>query len=92
MNEIYKYPIYVAIDKGENVRCKALRDIYFSKVHSIGLNYPCFNGRAENVLGDIYFSDCTFERKDELDGEKSPGTPMTCEYADNLHFASTKFI
>ena len=34
----------------------------------------------------------TFERKDELDGEKSPGTPMTCEYADNLHFASTKFI
>jgi len=91
MSNIYLKPVYIAIDPNESVHCRHIDNIRFCNVHSTGLNYPQFKGRESTPLGDVYFYNCSFTVKDEIDGEKSPHQEMVCEYADKLHFINTEF-
>jgi polygalacturonase len=91
MSDIYQKPIIIKIAQNEEVRCKAIENIRFSGVHATALEYPCFEGRPDTPLGDIYFYNSSFTVKDETDGEKSPGGEMVSEYADKLHFINTEF-
>jgi len=91
MNGIYSYPIWIAIDENEGIRCKAINNIYFSNIHATALYYPCFKGREQTPLGDIYFYNSTFILKDEIDGEESPREEKIQKYADKVHFINTVF-
>ncbi len=91
MSGIYKEPIVIEIDQNEGVRCKGIDNIRFSNVHATALRYPHFKGRPSMPLGDIYFYNCSFTVKDEIDGEKSPHEEMVLEYADKLRFINTEF-
>ena len=91
MDSIYHRPIVLYIDENPNVYCKAIRNIRFSSLHSTSLKYPVFSGRETTPLGDIYFYNCSFSRKDEIDGEVSENFDMIQKYADKLHFVNTEF-
>ena len=91
MDRIYKLPLHIRIDGHETVRCKAIDNIRFSNLHAVALNYPRFVGRPDKPLGDIYFYNCSFTVKEEIDGEKSSCPDLVREYADKLHFINTEF-
>ena len=91
MDNIYHRPIVIYVDENLNVRCNAIKNIRFSSLHSTSLKYPVFSGREATPLGDIYFYNCSFSRKDEIDGEKSENFDMIQKYADKLHFVNTEF-
>ena len=91
MSGIYSKPIMIEIDPNDEVLCKCIDNIRFSNVHATALQYPHFKGRPSTPLGDIYFYNCSFIHKDEIDGEKSPHTEMVREYADKIHFINTEF-
>ena len=91
MNGIYKYPIWIAVDENEDIRCKTINNIYFSNVHAASLEYPCLKGRESSPLGNIYFYNSTFTLADELDGEVSPHNERVQKYADKVHFINTEF-
>ncbi|MBR2431693.1 MAG: hypothetical protein IKB23_02140 [Clostridia bacterium] len=91
MDGIYKYPILVAIDENEKVGCKDIRNLYFSDIHSTSLNYPCFKGRKNKPIGELYFYNSTFSLAEELDGERSKGEGRIQHYADKIHFINTEF-
>ncbi len=91
MSDIYKYPIQIEINQNEGVLCKGIDNIRFSGVHTTGLRYPSFKGRATTPLGNIYFYNCSFTVVDEIDGEKSPYEEPVSEYADKVRFINTDF-
>ena len=91
MDKIYQRPINICIGKNEAVLCKAINNIRFSNLHVVGLEYPRFEGRESNPLGDIYFYNCSFTVKDEIDGRESTHTDMVQVYADKVHFINTEF-
>lgn len=91
MDNIYHRPIVIYVDENPNVHCKAIKNIRFSSLHSTSLKYPTFSGRETTPLGDIYFYNCSFSRKDEIDGEESENFDMVQKYADKLHFVNTEF-
>ena len=91
MDKIYMKPVNICIDKNEAVLCKAINNIRFSNLHVVGLEYPRFEGRESNPLGDIYFYNCSFTVKDEIDGRESTHTDMVQVYADKVHFINTEF-
>ena len=91
MDGIYAYPIKISIDNNLETRCQKIDNIRFSNVHAKALNYPHFKGRESTPLGDIYFYNCSFTVKDEMDGEESPHSDMVLEYAKKMHFINTEF-
>jgi polygalacturonase len=90
MSDIYQKPIVIEISQNKDVRCKAIENIRFSNVHATALEHPCFKGRPSTPLGDIYFYNCSFTVKDEIDGEKSTHEEAVREYADKLHLINTE--
>ncbi len=59
MDKITKYPIEIKIGEGAQT-VDGIRDLYFSGVHTRGLNMPQVLGRRENIIENINFSNCSF--------------------------------
>ena len=91
MNAIYRYPIWIEIDENEDVQAKDINNIYFSNIHATSLYYPCLKGREKTPLGNIYFYNSTFTRKDEIDGEEGPREEKIQKFAEKVHFINTEF-
>ena len=59
MDKITKYPIEIKIGEGDQT-VDGIRDLYFSGVHTRGINMPQIMGRKDNVIENISFSNCSF--------------------------------
>ncbi|MBE6780656.1 MAG: hypothetical protein E7545_06740 [Ruminococcaceae bacterium] len=75
MDDIYATPIAIDIADSRATRCKAIRNIHFSNIHSRGLEFPYFKGRKQNIIKNITLSNCTFEKvsDEELPNYKEHG-------------------
>jgi len=91
MNNIYHRPISVSVDENLSIHCKGINNIRFSNLHATALKYPSFVGRQETPIENIFFYNCSFSVKDEIDGEKSEKPDMIQKYADKVHFINTEF-
>jgi polygalacturonase len=91
MNNIYHRPISVSVDENLSIHCKGINNIRFSNLHATALKYPSFVGRQETPIENIYFYNCSFSVKDEIDGEKGKKIDMVQKYADKVHFINTEF-
>ena len=91
MDAIYRYPIWIEIDENEDVQAKDINNIYFSNIHATSLYYPCLKGREKTPLGNIYFYNSTFIRKDEIDGEEGPREEKIQKFVEKVHFINTEF-
>ena len=65
MDQIYGRPVKIVVNPVPETRCEAIRNIYFSNIHSRGLEFPHLSGREGCKLRNIRFSDCTFEKLPE---------------------------
>lgn len=101
MDGIYASPVRFAIADHPNVMCEAIRNIYFSGLHSRGLEFPWIVGRPQNVIKNVTFSDCTFEKvsDDVLPNYKDHGAaawdrPLNnpiFKHTENVVFNNTSF-
>ncbi len=65
MDGIYGRPIKICMVQNPEARCKAIRNIYFSNIHSRGLEFPYLKGRPDCKIKNIYFTDCNFQKVSE---------------------------
>ena len=102
MDQVYGEPVRVRIHPDLHTQVKAVRNLYFSNLHARGPRGIRLEGRAENHLDNIRFSDCTFEVTDysafpdrERHGsegaEKSHGTYPRLAYCDRVVFDNVEF-
>jgi hypothetical protein len=64
MDNVYGEPVKVQITPHAGTSVEAIRNLYFSGIHAKGPRGIQLQGRAENHLENIRFSDCTFEVTD----------------------------
>lgn len=102
MDKISMQPIYIEASPKNNVNLEAIRNIYFSNIHSSGPTFPWIRGKKGNPATNIQFSDCSFVITDgkEFDNlfSHGPGSrpdaeyhPMVIQYAKNVRFQNTSF-
>ncbi len=99
-------PVWISIHENPVVKCNAVRNIYFSNLHSRSMEFPFISGRKANPLKNIQFSNCTFEKyplsmlpADYRYGIKSAsvfgresGNVLVMRCAENIGFHNTSFI
>lgn len=67
MDGIYAHPIVIEIDDDAETLCDSVSDISFDNISSRGLEFPYVHGRKENIVKNISFSNCRFEKvKDDV--------------------------
>jgi len=54
----YQEPIFIYV--GKDVLIDAIKNLYFTGIHSFSVKMPNLQGRADNHLQNIYFTDCHF--------------------------------
>lgn len=100
MDEIYATPIAVEIADSKATKCKAIKNIYFSNIHARGLEFPYFKSRKQNLIKNIFLSNCTFEKvsDEELPNYKKHGAawgrPINntiFTYIENIVLNATSF-
>lgn len=64
MDNVYGEPIKIQIAKNPETRIDAIRNLYFSGIRARGPRGIRLEGRDENHLDNIRFSDCNFEVTD----------------------------
>ena len=95
----YKMPVRIEIM--ENNLCTAIRNIYFSNVHSHSLQMPMIKGRPDCHVQNVYFTDCHFAqlRHEDIPTKfaarmakaKLPLLPPDFRCVDNLVLNNTVF-
>ena len=96
------YPIHIHLDHAEWARVKRIHNLYFSNVHARGPELPCFEGRPDSLIEDVYLNDCTFEKTDGSEFEDRGGHgpintdstvthPLKMEYVRGLHMNNVTF-
>ena len=102
MDKNFGPPVKIDIAENPDVRIKAVRNIYFSGIHVNSPSGIQLVGRAENMLSDIKFSDCTFETIDYSEfgnkfyhgGQskaKIHGAYPKMEYCEKITFNNVEF-
>lgn len=101
MDSVYASPIRFAISEHKSVMCEAIRDIRFYGVRARGLEFPWIIGRPQNVIKNILFSDCSFEKvsDDVLPNYKHHGAAswdrplnnIMLKHTENVVFNNTSF-
>ncbi len=102
MDKTASLPIKVRIDENPGTRCTAIRNLYFTNIHSRGPELPMLMGRRETPLENIFFSDCSFEQTDgsEFEHLSTHGAcehydggfyPMQMKFAKHITFQNTRF-
>lgn len=84
MDGIYAHPIQAEISPSPETRVEAVRDIRFSNIRARGLQYPHFEGRADEPFRDVTLSNCTFTKvsDDALPGWERHGRAFGRRHAD----------
>lgn len=62
MDPIYGTPIKIYIEENDELMCEAIRNLSFSNIRARGLQFPQLKGRKNNVIKDITFNNCSFEK------------------------------
>ncbi len=102
MDHTASLPIKIRIDPNPGLRCRAIRNLYFSNIHANGPELPKISGRRETVIENISFSDCSFVMTDgsEFEHLSTHGAcehydggfyPMHMQYVKNITFHNTRF-
>ncbi len=100
MDRIASLPIQIYIDPRPEVRCSAIRNIFFRNLHISGPFLPRIVGREENPIENISFSDCSFTMTDgqEFEDLSRHGVrlfqgyqPMEMRFTKNISFHNTRF-
>lgn len=101
MDKVAGFPIKIRIDDSEVVKCKTIRNIYFSNIHTSGPKMPVIEGRKDCYIENIYFNDCSFVATDgtEFDNLSTHGAGsydemcfnMSLKYINNLTLNNTHF-
>lgn len=101
MDKQCSYPVFIKVE--EEIPAQAVRNIYFSGLHSRGPEFPYIEGRDTCPIENVYFSDCSFIITDgsEFDNrtehgctelkDHTPYHPMTMKYVKNISFNNTTF-
>lgn len=103
MDKVYGEPVSIDIAKNPLIRVEAIRNLYFSGIHARGPRGIRLQGREENHLDNIMFSDCTFEITDYFAfGDRafhggqckaySHGGHPHIAYTDRVRFNNTEFM
>lgn len=79
------YPIHIHLDHAEWAKVKRIHNLYFSNVHARGPELPCFEGRPDCLIEDVYLNDCTFEQTDGSELEDRGGHGPINTDADVIH-------
>lgn len=84
MDKICSNSVLIHIHENENVRIKAVKDLFFSDIHARALNFPKIVGRETAILENVRFSDCTFVKidKEEIPNRFAHGATT---YNDDLY-------
>ena len=96
------YPIHIQLSPAPHVKVDAIRNLYFTNVHSRGPELPCFEGREDCPIENIYFNNCSFEQTDGSEFEnygvhgpahtsEDASRPMKFEHIRGLHMNNTTF-
>ena len=102
MDRVCSTPVNIYIDDNPAVRCRGIRNIWFTGLHARGPELPSLKGRADCRLKNIQFIDCSFEQTDgsefedrtlhgacvHFDGEHHP---MVTRHIDGLRMQNTDF-
>lgn len=101
MDRIYGRPVKIYIGQNDETRCEAIRNLYFSKIVSRGLEFPYLCGRKDKKLKNLYFKDCRFEclPEEALPNSKQHGASAWSrkhgaplfEHVENIVFDQTVF-
>lgn len=103
MDKAFTAPINIDVDPHPEVRLNAIRNIYFSNIHCRGPQFIWLQGKAENHISNIEFSDCGFILTDgsEFEDQHAHGAsrhysdvdyhPINIRYADQVRFHNTSF-
>ncbi len=78
MDGIYSHPVLIWIEDNPATHCKAIRNLYFTDIHSTALRFPIFHGRVDCPIENIWFNNCSFVRvgEDVLPGLYEHGAAM----------------
>lgn len=60
-------PILIHLYDAECTKIEAVRNLYFSNIHARAGEHPYLLGRKSNIVENIYFNDCSFERVGKVD-------------------------
>lgn len=101
MDGIYAHPAVIQIDDDAETLCDSVSNISFDNVYSHGLEFPYIHGRKENVVKNISFTNCRFEKvPDEVypnyelhgyaKGQRTKNAELI-RYAENITFDNTCF-
>lgn len=102
MDNVFANPVNILIAPDEETKVSAVRNLYFSGLHTRGPRGIRLEGRKENHLDNIRFSDCTFELTDysafddrEYHGAQSKaqshGVYPEMKYCDRVIFNNVEF-
>ena len=97
MDKIFTNPVRILIDQNPVARCEAIRNIYFDSIHANARYFNHIQGREENPIGKIVFSNCTFQKiapeRLEIDADTVPNKFCTggILYADDIVYNNTSF-
>lgn len=103
MDNVYGEPVKIQLAPNEETKIDAVRNLYFSNIHTRGPRGIQLKGRKENYLNNIAFADCTFEITDysafgnkEYHGAQgicqSHGGYPLLEYCDDVTFNNVRFL
>lgn len=93
-------PIRISVDNNPDVKCEAVRNLYFNNIHSRGPELPMLVGRETCRLENIWLTDCSFTCTDgtEILNRKNHGAVHSCynginpfliRYADGVKMNNT---
>ncbi len=102
MDKTASNPLKIMIYDNPFVKCAAIKNIYFSNLHTSGPELPMIIGRKNCKIKNIYFNDCSFEMTDgtEFENLATHGActhtdngfyPMNMRYVENVSFQNTQF-
>ena len=101
MDGIYAHPVVIEIDDDAETLCDFVGNISFDNIYSHGLEFPYVHGRKENIVKNISFTNCRFEKVSadvypnyELHGYAKAHRTKNAELiknAENIVFDNTSF-
>lgn len=92
MSKMYAAPVFIYVH--DEAECDGVRGIYFSDVHADGLLLPYIKGKSENLVENVYFSNCTFKgvTNDEPEKYVRHGETTWCRAEPGMMFKYVKNV
>lgn len=97
MDGIYGRPLKIDVDP--EAWCHSVKNLFFGRIVSKSLEFIYMHGKKENPLKNISFTDCKFDRVDDLENYQNHegaawgrhNSVNEMMYAENITFSNTTF-